>query len=128
MRRWIVHAQTAFHATHALTSYRGAAEQAHEHHWRISIRASVGQLNNEGYAIDFHLLQQLLEASTGELHGADLNAHPKVGDPSPTAESLALHLAFELAPMVAELGGRLTGVSVWEGPENRVDLELEEPA
>jgi hypothetical protein len=34
-------------------------------------------------------------------------------------------LADDLAPGYEEIGGRLLSVSIWEGPENRVDLILD---
>jgi hypothetical protein len=60
------------------------------------------------------------------LDGSDLNAHPEIGVPTPSAERLAEVIAGWLAPVVRELGANLLSVSAWEGPENRVDLVLDE--
>ncbi|NOZ93892.1 MAG: 6-carboxytetrahydropterin synthase [Acidobacteria bacterium] len=124
MSRWVVHAAVELTASHALRSYRGQPEEPHTHRWRVEIRAGTDHLNEEGYALDFHAIRDLLNEAVAPLAGTLLDEHPEIGAPSPTAESLALHLARCLAPGVEALGGRLLTVSVWEGPGNRVDLEL----
>ena len=123
--RWIVHARTAFTATHALGRYQGRAEAPHSHRWEVAVRVGAGALGEEGYALDFHAVRAALGEAVAPLDGADLSAHPAVGEPTPSAENLALHLARELAPRYRTLGGTLLSVSVWEGPENRVDLVLD---
>ncbi len=125
MSRWIVHAAAELTASHALRSYLGEPEEVHAHRWRVAIRAAADTLNEEAYALDFHGLRNLLQEVVAPLDGTLLDEHPEIGDPSPTAESLALYLARRLAPGVDALGGKLLTVSVWEGSGNRVDLELE---
>ena len=124
MSRWVVHAATGLTASHALRSYRGEPEEVHSHRWRVAVRVAVEELNDEAYALDFHALRRLLSEIVAPLDGTLLDEHPEIGNPSPTAERFALFVARHLAPSVASLGGTLLGVSVWEGPGNRVDLEL----
>ncbi len=125
MTRWIVHSESTFEGSHALTVYEGKPEDLHTHLWQVKIRVGTEELNDEGYAIDFHKVHQLLADAVAPLHGADLNRHEEIGNPSPTAERVAEVLAIQLAADCANLGGRLLSVSVWEGAENRVDLNLE---
>jgi 6-pyruvoyltetrahydropterin/6-carboxytetrahydropterin synthase len=125
MTRWVLHSSAEFAASHALTSYRGQPETPHSHRWQVAIRVGVEALGDEGYALDFHDLHAVLAAAVSPLEGTDLNAHPTIGRPSPTAEHLAEVLASEIQTRVADLGGRLLEVSVWEGEGNRVDLLLE---
>jgi 6-pyruvoyl-tetrahydropterin synthase len=122
--RWVIHAEASFSASHALTSYRGAVEASHQHAWKVAARVGTDDLNDEGFALDFHQVKDLLAAAVTPLEGTDLNQHPKIGVPSPTAERVAEVLALELGPQIEAIGGRLLAVSVWEGPENRVDLNL----
>lgn len=124
MSRWVVHAAFELDARHALLSYGSRPEESHEHRWRVAVAATTGSLNDEGYAIDFHALHELLERHLAPLDGSDLNLHPEIGCPTPSAERLAEVVAGWLASEVETLGGTLIRVSVWEGPENRVDLEL----
>jgi 6-pyruvoyl-tetrahydropterin synthase len=124
LSRWIVHAEASFEANHALTSYRGGVEPPHSHSWKVAVQVGTDTLNEEGYALDFHEVRDLLVATVAPLEKADLNQHPEIGQPSPTAERVAEVLAKMLGPQFEEIGGRLLVVSVWEGPENRVDLDV----
>jgi 6-pyruvoyl-tetrahydropterin synthase len=108
-----------------LTSYRGEPESSHEHRWKVAITVGADALNDEGYALDFHQAHGILQASIEPLDGSDLNQHAEIGKPSPTAERVAEFVASELAPTFEQIGGRLLSVSVWEGPDNRVDLHLD---
>jgi 6-pyruvoyltetrahydropterin/6-carboxytetrahydropterin synthase len=128
MSRWVIHSSAEFEATHALVAYMGEPETPHPHRWRVSVRVATDRLNEEGYALDFHRVHELLASVVDPLDGCDLNRHPEIGRPSPTAERLAEVVADWLEPGCRDLGGRLLSVSVWEGPENRVDLELADPA
>ena len=125
MNRWIIHAEASFDARHALTRYRGKSESAHGHAWKIAVKVGSDSLNDEGYALDFHDVQAILGASVAPLDQTDLNEHPDIGSPSPTAERVAEVLAENLTPEYETIGGRLLSVSVWEGPGNRVDLILD---
>lgn len=126
MSRWIVHARTAFEARHALTSYRGKPEEPHSHKWQVAVRVGTEKLNAEGYAVDFHAVHEALAGAVAPFEGTDLNDHPAIGIPTPSAERVAEVVAAWLAPAIQNLGARLLSVSVWEGPENRVDLVLSE--
>lgn len=125
MSRWIVHSHAAFKAAHALTEYRGFAEESHDHEWQVEVRVGAESLNAEGFALDFHEVHKILSEAVVPLDGSNLNAHPEIGQPSPTAERVAEVLARSLAPSYEAIGGRLLSVSVWEGPNNRVDLMLD---
>ncbi len=124
MSRWVVHARASFHARHALTLYEGRPEEPHEHRWEVAVRVATPTLHPEGYALDFHRVRQALREAVLPLADSDLNTHPEIGDPTPSAENLATFLAALLEPRYRAMGGELLTVSVWEGPENRVDLEL----
>ena len=124
--RWIIHSRSSFDAHHALTIYKGQPEASHDHVWDVEIRVGTDRLNAEGYALDFHQVHQILADSVAPLEGTDLNQHPEIGRPTPSAERVAEVLAGQIAPQVEAIGGRLLTVSVWEGPENRVDFNIEE--
>lgn len=125
MNRWVVHSRVVFKARHALTIYRGQPEASHEHEWEVAIQIGTDHLNEEGFAIDFHEVHRLLGEVVAPLRGSDLNEHPEIGTPTPSAERLAEVIAGTLEAGVTALGGRILVVTVWEGPENRVDLRLE---
>jgi 6-pyruvoyl-tetrahydropterin synthase len=124
--RWVIHAEASFEARHALTAYRGKRESSHGHLWKVAVQVGADELNDEGYALDFHLVRDRLAAAVTPLDRTDLNKHPEIGESSPTAERVTEVLAETLAPAYEEIGGKLLVVSVWEGPDNRVDLVLED--
>ncbi|MEE4272416.1 MAG: 6-carboxytetrahydropterin synthase [Thermoanaerobaculales bacterium] len=123
--RWVIHSRASFEARHALTVYQGRPEEAHNHRWEVAVRVGTDELNDEGFALDFHEVHALLEDEIAPLRNSDLNLHPAIGTPTPSAERVAEILAGHLQPKVHAMGGRLLSVSVWEGPDNRVDLCLE---
>jgi len=125
MSRWVIHSRGSFEARHALTSYKGREESPHHHRWEVAVRVGTEGLNADHYALDFHAVHQVLADAVHAIDGTSLNDHPEIGSPSPTAERVAEVLADLLAPQYMALGGTLLMVSVWEGPDNRVDLNLE---
>lgn len=124
MARWVIHSRASFDADHALTSYRGRPEASHTHTWQVAIRVGAEQLNAEGYALDFHEVHRALSDAVAPLDGSDLNRHPEIGRPTPSAERIAEVLARQIEPVIEAAGGTLLEISVWEGPGNRVDLVL----
>ena len=125
MSRWVVYARAAFEARHALTAYKGEVEASHVHDWQVEVRVGADALGPEGYALDFHEVRQILVEAVRPLNDSDLNTDPEIGRSSPTAERVAEVLAERLAPQYEVIGGRLLSLSVWEGPDNQVDLILE---
>ncbi len=124
MSRWVYHSEAEFTATHALTRYLGEPESPHNHRWRVAIKVGTNRLNADNYGLDFHAVYQALSQAVAPLDGTDLNTHPAIAQPSPTAESVALFIADQLGTPIEGLGGTLMEISVWEGPGNRVDLRL----
>jgi 6-pyruvoyltetrahydropterin/6-carboxytetrahydropterin synthase len=124
MPRWVIHSRASFNAHHALTSYLGQPEESHQHLWEVAIRVGTESLNEEGFALDFHEVHSILAKTVDPLRKSDLNRHPEIGSPTPSAERLAEVLAGEIEAGLAAIGGTLLMVSVWEGPDNRVDLCL----
>ena len=125
MSRWVVHARAGFEARHALTAYKGEVEASHPHDWHVEVRIGADALGPEGYALDFHEVRQILVEAVTPLHDSNLNTDPEISRPSPTAERVAEVLAERLTPQYEAIGGRLLSLSVWEGPSNQVDLNLE---
>ena len=126
MSRWVLHSRGKFEARHALTSYGGNEESPHHHLWEVAVEVGAEELNSEHFALDFHAVHEILAATIKGLNGTSLNDHPKIGTPSPTAERVAEVVAEVVGPQYSDLGGTLLSVSVWEGPENRVDLNLDD--
>jgi 6-pyruvoyl-tetrahydropterin synthase len=120
--KWVYHSAAEFSADHALTLYLGEREDSHNHVWRVAVEVGADRLQPEHFALDFHAVHNALRSVVNPLDGTNLNQHPRIGLPSPTAERVAEVLAEDLGGLLAGFGGELLKVSVWEGPENRVDL------
>lgn len=120
---WRYHSRQSFTASHALTHYLGQPEPSHSHEWSVAAVVTAARLGPEHYGLDFHAVHDHLEQVVAPLRDSDLSAHPEIGTPSATAENLALFVWSALRPEIEDLGGRLERVSVWEGPENRVDYD-----
>ena len=87
--RWIVHSSATFEARHALATYKGEAEERHNHRWQIEVRVGTEELNSEGYALDFHDVHGILFDAVATLDGTELNDHANVsGSPSTSDEAL----------------------------------------
>jgi 6-pyruvoyl-tetrahydropterin synthase len=121
---WVYHSEQRFRAHHALTLYNGEPEAPHGHEWRVSVKVSAETLRKEHFALDFHAVHDALAQVMEGLDGTDLTDHAHIGRISPTAAAVALFVQERLEPLLTALGGRLEMVSVWEGPETRVDLRL----
>lgn len=104
-----------FLASHALT-LGGVVEDVHEHDWRVRVRVSRPQLDDDGLVMDFHELERILEGVIAPLRGKNLNDVPMFAGRNASAEHVAawLHagIADQLPPEI-----RLTELSVCEAPD-----------
>lgn len=89
--------QTSFTATHAIMM-QGVLETPHEHDWRVRLRVSGKELDEDGLLCDFHLVSQLLDTVIVPFHNANLNNVPPFDTLNPTAELVAMHLATAIGP------------------------------
>ena len=105
--------ERTFHATHALRLYDGTMEQAHGHDWRTVVQVESGRLDEMEVVMDFHRLEQIVEAATGPLDGCDLNRHEAFSAVNPSAERVAEHLYRQIATQIPE-NVRLASVTVTE--------------
>jgi 6-pyruvoyltetrahydropterin/6-carboxytetrahydropterin synthase len=107
--------QTTFNATHALVMYDGQPEPTHGHDWHVTAIVAAPKLDSHAMVMDFHELQSALRLITEPLHHTDLNAHPVIAKPNPSAERVAQYIAEQL---ISELPAdvSLQSVSVTEAP------------
>jgi 6-pyruvoyltetrahydropterin/6-carboxytetrahydropterin synthase len=113
---FVVRVRARFEAAHHLTSYRGAAEPAHGHSWRVEAAFRAVELDGEGMAVDFVAAQAALRELAATLDHRDLNTLPPFDRESPTAERVSLWFFERLSGRVAGGPGTLAEVTVWESP------------
>jgi len=115
MPTYLLRVSARFEAAHHLTSYRGAAEPAHGHSWRVEAALSTGELDGEGMAFDFVEVQAALRELASRLDHKDINTVPPFDAASPTTERIAGWFFSGLSERLP--AAPLVEVTVWEGPD-----------
>lgn len=117
--------QTAFAAAHAIVLPDGALEPVHGHNWAVAVIVAASELDAIETVMDFHDLEEIVQAITAGWHNRNLNDCPPFVDPtrtdrhrlaiSPTAERVAEQLGLAVA---SRLPGQvqLLSVAVGEAP------------
>jgi 6-pyruvoyltetrahydropterin/6-carboxytetrahydropterin synthase len=106
--------EITFRAVHHLRTYRGAAEEPHEHEYRVRIALGVNDLDCDGIAFDFVELDGMLGSIKRRFDGCSLNDLPEFAERNPTAENLARAIAAMVASMLKTHATRLSFVEVFE--------------
>ncbi len=112
--RFEVSGEIIFKASHYLRTYRGGAEEPHEHNYRLKITLATRELDEDGISLDFVLFDSILNELKTQL-GGDLNGHEWFADKNPSAEHIAIAAAeFANGKIPEETGAFVTRVEVWE--------------
>ncbi len=114
MPRYRVDVHAAFEAAHHLLSYRGAAEPAHGHSWRVSVEIVADGLDSEGMAFDFVAARQALLDLAALFDHRDINTVPPFDALSPTTERLAEWFCTRMRERLPT--AEIRSATVWEGP------------
>jgi 6-pyruvoyl-tetrahydropterin synthase len=110
-----LHVERRFNASHALRLPDGMLEPVHGHDWHVTAVVAAARLDDSDLVIDFHALEQLLDAIIAGLHQRHLNDLGPFTERNPSAERVAEHIARSLAPGLPERV-RLVRVTVTEAP------------
>lgn len=112
--RFKVSGEITFAASHHLRTYRGGAEEPHEHEYRLRVTLSTRGLDEDGISFDFVLLDEILAELRTQL-GGDLNEHEWFADKNPSAEHIAIAVTeFVNGRLPKDSGSRVTRVELWE--------------
>lgn len=113
--RFKVSGEITFAASHHLRTYRGSAEEPHEHEYRLKVTLSTKGLDEDGISFDFVFFDAILDELASEFDGGDLNEHAWFADKNPSAEHIAVAAAdYVNGRLPQESGARVTRVEVWE--------------
>jgi 6-pyruvoyltetrahydropterin/6-carboxytetrahydropterin synthase len=104
-----------FSASHQLRLYDGSLEPLHGHNWKVKVTVAAQKLDAMGVVMDFHLLEELVDAVVGPMHNRHLNDLPTFADVNPSAEGVAMRVAEGVR---LPTGLRLVSAEVWETAEN----------
>lgn len=109
-----------FDAAHALRGYKGKCESLHGHRFEVAATIQATQLNDIGIAFDFLELKSRLRDILGRFDHASLNDISPFDKINPSSENIARTVFHELKAKLAGSPVTLTGIEVWESPENYV--------
>lgn len=106
-----------FAAAHQLRLYDGTLEPLHGHNWHVTATYRAERLDAMGVAVDFVAVRRQLDELLRLFHDRNLNDLPAFERVNPSAESVAAHIAAELAKSVpGDNGATLAAVTVEEAP------------
>lgn len=103
-----------FDASHIVAGHPGKCARLHGHRWQAEIDVDCPGLNDIGLAIDFGDLKRILDGVLPD-HGHLNDVLPEGFNA--TAERVSEWLHGILAAPIAELGGELRRVTIWETPD-----------
>ena len=108
---------STFAAAHALRLPDGSWEPVHGHNWQVAVTVARADLDAMETVMDFHELEQAVEAVVGPWRTAHLNEQPPFADRgvNPSAERVAWWLGEQVAGGLPA-GARLVSVQVGEAP------------
>lgn len=110
-----------FAAAHAIRLPDGQLEPVHGHNWQVKVKVEASELDEIETVMDFHVLEQALDALLATVHNRHLNEAAPFTDGhgglriNPTAERVAWWLGEALLGQVPG-HARLVSVEVSEAP------------
>jgi 6-pyruvoyltetrahydropterin/6-carboxytetrahydropterin synthase len=107
---------------HRLRDYDGPCERIHGHNWKIRMDVRAASLDEIGIAVDFVVLQDILDEVAGPFDHQLLNDIPPFDALNPTAENLVKYL-YDKIKVLLPKGIDLKKVTVWETDNCLVSYE-----
>ena len=96
MATYEVTVSSSFAARHSGRAPGGEREGPHEHDWHVTAAFRTDALDENGFVVDFLVVQQALAGITDKLGGTDLNQAVPECPGGVSAERLAEHVARRL--------------------------------
>ena len=109
-----------FDAAHFLRGYQGKCEALHGHRYRVVVRTAAAGLDDIGLAYDFTALKQQVDEILSRFDHTCLNDVPPFDKINPSSENIATTIYNELQPRLSGTPVSLSGVEVWESPQQGV--------
>jgi 6-pyruvoyltetrahydropterin/6-carboxytetrahydropterin synthase len=106
--------ESKFAAAHQLRGYQGKCEKLHGHNWRVTIAVSAERLDEQGLALDFHILKKSLREVLDQLEHTCLNEIFPFTQINPTSENVAKWIYDNMAKKVEDDNIEVSSVTVWE--------------
>ena len=112
-----VAATTSFRARHYIGGPDGNLERPHGHDWKVAATVAAGELDENGWVVDFEELKGALARAVEPLAQSKcINDLAEFGTADPSSERLAEYVYGKLAGQLPQ-GRELVEVTVWETAE-----------
>ncbi len=109
-------AEIIFHAGHYVIMPDGLVEESHFHDWKLQATVTRPDLDKDGFVMDFHQLQHLMQQSVGPLEKQEnINDLDAFIETYPTTERIAKYLYDQLKAKLP-VNVALSQISLWETP------------
>ena len=112
-----------FSAAHALRGYPGDCARVHGHNWSVEIVVTAKTVDQNGLAVDFRNLKDVLNDSLSLLDHQYINDVPPFDKINPSSENIAEWLYKRVSAEVETFGVRLSRVSVGENDSCSVSYD-----
>ncbi|SLM32477.1 PtpS [Desulfamplus magnetovallimortis] len=111
--------KTHFAAAHQLTMVGQKCENLHGHNWNIEVYVSGEKLNAAGVLVDFGDIKKEVRKIMEQLDHKFLNEIDAFKDAQPSSERIAIYIAEQLQPKLANFPEdvRVSRVSAWESDD-----------
>lgn len=108
--------ETTFSAAHYLRGYQGDCSRLHGHNWNVEVSVSTSKLDENGFAIDFLALEDLLKKAVAPFEHHNLNEVPPFDTKNPTAENIAEYVFETMSGNIRKFSPEalVSKVTVWE--------------
>jgi 6-pyruvoyltetrahydropterin/6-carboxytetrahydropterin synthase len=108
-----------FSASHQLRGYKGKCERLHGHNWRVRVHLCATQLDEIGMVMDFHKLDEILNAAIEPFDHRHLNDIEPFDTINPSSENLAKVICDQVRDMLPDQRLRVRFCDIWESNSSR---------
>ena len=105
-----------FRASHSLRGNFGAAQQLHEHDYRVDVSVFSQVLTDDGIVIDIVVLESSLRGLVDQWNGQCLDHQPELDGINTTVEMLSRFIHERVSGALPAHNELILEVKLWESP------------
>jgi 6-pyruvoyltetrahydropterin/6-carboxytetrahydropterin synthase len=105
-----------FRASHSLRGNFGAAQQLHEHDYRVDLSVISHVLTDDGIVMDIVVLENSVRRLLDQWNGQCLDRRPELEGINTTVEMLSRFIHERVSAVLPQHNDLILDVKVWESP------------